>query len=75
VSMGLRGQDSHPAVQENLLRVLAACKEFGVPCATGAQVTPTAAVASWTIEFFPLARPRESPGLPPPGFSFVVDKS
>src|SRR3984893_14224947 len=25
---------------------------------------------SWTIEFFPLARPRESPGLPPPGFSF-----
>ena len=36
VSMGLRGQASHPAVQENLLRVLAACKEFGVPCATGA---------------------------------------
>jgi 2-keto-3-deoxy-L-rhamnonate aldolase RhmA len=31
VSMGLRGQASHPAVQENLLRVLAACKEFGVP--------------------------------------------
>ena len=25
---------------------------------------------SRTIEFFPLARPRESPGLPPPGFSF-----
>ena len=36
VSMGLRGEASHPAVQENLLRVLAACKEFGVPCATGA---------------------------------------
>jgi hypothetical protein len=25
---------------------------------------------SWTIAFFPLARPREGPGLPPPGFSF-----
>jgi hypothetical protein len=25
---------------------------------------------SWTIGFFPLARPRESPGLPQPGFSF-----
>jgi hypothetical protein len=37
VSMGLRGQASHPAVQENLLRVLAACKAFGVPCATGAR--------------------------------------
>src|SRR5438094_2816212 len=36
VSMGLRGEASHPAVQENLLRVLDACKEFGVPCATGA---------------------------------------
>src|SRR5207245_10917606 len=36
VSMGLRGQASHPAVQETLLRVLAAGKEFGVTCATGA---------------------------------------
>src|SRR5260370_3803563 len=32
-SMGLRGQASHPDGQENLLRVLAACKEFGVACA------------------------------------------
>jgi hypothetical protein len=24
----------------------------------------------WRIEFFLLARPRESPGLPPPEFSF-----
>jgi hypothetical protein len=29
-------------VQENLLRVLAACKEFGVPCATGATVDDVA---------------------------------
>jgi 4-hydroxy-2-oxoheptanedioate aldolase len=36
VSMGLRGNASHPDVQENLLRVLAACQEFGVPCAVGA---------------------------------------
>src|SRR5215475_5911747 len=33
VSMGLRGQATHPDVEENLLRVLAARKEFGVPCA------------------------------------------
>ena len=36
VAMGHRGNASHPEVQENLLRILAACKEFGVPCATGA---------------------------------------
>ena len=36
VSMGLRGNASHPDVQENLLRVLAACQEFEVPCAVGA---------------------------------------
>jgi 2-keto-3-deoxy-L-rhamnonate aldolase RhmA len=36
VAMGLRGNASHPDVQENLLRVLAACQEFGVPCAVGA---------------------------------------
>jgi 2-keto-3-deoxy-L-rhamnonate aldolase RhmA len=35
VSMGSRGQASHPAVQENLLRVLAACKEFGVTLCDG----------------------------------------
>jgi 4-hydroxy-2-oxoheptanedioate aldolase len=42
VSMGLRGNASHPSVQENLLRVLAACKEFGVPCATGATANDVA---------------------------------
>ena len=36
VAMGLRGNAAHPDVQENLLRVLAACQEFGVPCAVGA---------------------------------------
>jgi 4-hydroxy-2-oxoheptanedioate aldolase len=35
VSMGLRGDTRHSHVQEVLLQVLAACKEFGVPCATG----------------------------------------
>jgi 4-hydroxy-2-oxoheptanedioate aldolase len=35
VSMGLRGDTRHSHVQEALLQVLAACKEFGVPCATG----------------------------------------
>ena len=36
ISMGLRGDTRHPQVQEALLQVLAACKEFGVPCAVGA---------------------------------------
>ncbi len=36
VSMGKRGNAQDPEVQEALLRVLEACKEFGVPCATGA---------------------------------------
>ena len=36
VSMGHRGNSSHPEVQENLLKILADCKNAGVPCATGA---------------------------------------
>ncbi len=36
ISMGLRGDTKHPQVQEALLQVLAAGKEFGVPCAVGA---------------------------------------
>jgi 4-hydroxy-2-oxoheptanedioate aldolase len=36
ISMGLRGDTRHPKVQDALLQVLAACKEFGVPCAVGA---------------------------------------
>jgi 4-hydroxy-2-oxoheptanedioate aldolase len=42
VAMGHRGNSSHPEVQENLLRVLAACKEFGVPCAVGAAANEVA---------------------------------
>jgi len=36
VAMGHRGDSSHPDVQENLLKILADCKNAGVPCATGA---------------------------------------
>jgi 4-hydroxy-2-oxoheptanedioate aldolase len=36
ISMGLRGDTNHPKVQEALSQVLAACQEFGVPCAVGA---------------------------------------
>jgi len=35
VAMGHKGNASHPDVQANLLTILEACKEFGVPCATG----------------------------------------
>jgi 4-hydroxy-2-oxoheptanedioate aldolase len=36
VAMGHKGNANHPEVQENLLRILEACKNAGVPCATGA---------------------------------------
>ena len=36
ISMGKRGNSNDPEVQAALLRILAACKEFNVPCATGA---------------------------------------
>ena len=36
VAMGHRGNSAHPEVQENMLKILAACKDAGVPCATGA---------------------------------------
>jgi len=36
VAMGHRGDSSHPEVQESLLKILAACKDAGVPCAGGA---------------------------------------
>ena len=36
VAMGHRGNSAHPDVQANLLRILEACQNAGVPCATGA---------------------------------------
>ena len=42
VSMGHRGNSAHPEVQENLLKILAACKDAGVPCATGATAAEVA---------------------------------
>ena len=36
VSMGHKGNAGHPDVQANLLKILADCKNAGVPCATGA---------------------------------------
>jgi len=36
VAMGHRGDSAHPDVQANLLRILDACQNAGVPCATGA---------------------------------------
>ena len=36
VAMGHKGNANHPEVQENLLRILSACQEAGVPCAVGA---------------------------------------
>jgi 4-hydroxy-2-oxoheptanedioate aldolase len=36
VALGHRGNANHPEVQENLLKILAACRDAGVPCAVGA---------------------------------------
>ena len=63
VSMGLRGQANHPAVQENLLRVLAACKEFGVPCATGATADDVAMRLEQGFRIIMTAPVRSTPGL------------
>ena len=40
ISMGLRGQSSHPDVEAALLKILGICKDHGIPCAVG--VSPTA---------------------------------
>jgi hypothetical protein len=40
--MGLRGNSTHPDVEAGVLKILAICKDFGVPCATG--TTPSAGV-------------------------------
>ena len=63
VSMGLRGQASHPAVQENLLRVLAACKEFDVPCATGATADDVAMRLEQGFRIIMTSPVRSTPGL------------
>ena len=42
VSMGLRGQATHPDVEAAVQQILAICQHAGVPCATG--TTPAAGV-------------------------------
>jgi 4-hydroxy-2-oxoheptanedioate aldolase len=63
VSMGLRGEASHPAVQENVLRVLAACKEFNVPCATVASAADVAMRLEQGFRIIMTAPVRSTPGL------------
>jgi len=63
VSMGLRGQANHPAVQENVLRVLTACKEFDVPCATIATADDVAMRLEQGFRIIMTAPVRSTPGL------------
>ena len=63
VSMGLHGNASHPAVQENVLRVLAACKEFDVPCATIATADDMAMRLEQGFRIIMTAPVRSTPGL------------
>lgn len=48
--MGLRGQSSHPDVEAGVQKILAICKEFGVPCATG--TTPSVNVETRVAQGF-----------------------
>lgn len=50
VSMGLRGQAFHPDVEAGVQKILAICKDFGVPCATG--TTPSADVETRMTQGF-----------------------
>ena len=64
VAMGLGGNAGHPDVQANLLPILETCKEFDVPCATGAN-TPEQ-VAMWMEQGFRIiitAPDKSTPGL------------
>ena len=63
VSMGLRGEASHPTVQESVLDVLAACKEFGVPCATIATADDVAMRLEQGFRLIMTAPVRSTPGL------------
>ncbi len=50
VSMGFRGQASHPEVEAAVLKILAICKEHGVPCATA--ISPNASVETRIAQGF-----------------------
>ena len=63
VSMGLPGNASHPTVQENVLRVLAACKEFDVPCATVATADDVAMRLEQGFRIIMTSPVRSTPGL------------
>ena len=60
---GGRGQANHPAVQENVLRVLTACKEFDVPCATIATADDVAMRLDQGFRIIMTAPVRSTPGL------------
>jgi 4-hydroxy-2-oxoheptanedioate aldolase len=63
VSMGLAGLAGHPTVQENVQRVLAACKDFGVPCATIATADDVAMRLEQGFRMIMTAPVRSTPGL------------
>jgi len=59
------GCGAKPAIQpcKNLLRVLAACKEFGVPCATRATVDDVAMRLEQGFRIIMTSPVRSTPGL------------
>ena len=60
---GIAGPSQPSSRAENLLRVLAACKEFGVPCATGATADEVAMRLEQGFRIIMTAPVRSTPGL------------
>jgi len=63
VAMGHRGNSGHPDVQDNMLRILAACMVAGVPCATGATASEVPMRLEQGFRIIITSPVRSTPGL------------
>ena len=63
VAMGHPGESNHPDVQANLLRILAACQDAGVPCATGATAAEVPVRLEQGFRIIITSPEKSSPGL------------
>ena len=63
VAMGHRGDSAHPDVQANLLRILEACQNAGVPCATGATAEEVPMLLEQGFRIIITSPVKSNPGL------------
>ena len=63
MAMGHPGESNHPDVQANLLRILAACQDAGVPCATGATAAEVPMRLEQGFRIIITSPEKSSPGL------------